>query len=122
MGYLLNGKSKKGEGADDPDQPVRSRVLRKLLGMAEADVFAFEAIFCGACVSAADHRLLFAKLAPGNQSHGSAPRTGHDSDVWILRMTELGLVFKKENRAGVHFLGDPFFKELQVGIHAALLE
>jgi hypothetical protein len=37
-------------------------------------------------------------------------------------MTELGLVFKKENRAGVHFLGNPFFKELQVGIHAALLE
>jgi hypothetical protein len=37
-------------------------------------------------------------------------------------MTELGLVFKKENRAGVHLFGDPFFKELQVGIHAALRE
>jgi hypothetical protein len=90
--------------------------------MAKADVFTIEAILCGAGVAAADHRLFFAELAPGDQPHGSAARTGHDGDVWILRMTELGLVFKKENRAGVHFFGDPFFKELQVGIHAALLE
>src|SRR5580704_2884160 len=93
-----------------------------LLRMTEADVFAVKAILRGAGVAAADHRLFLAELASGDQSQGSAARTGHDGDVWILRMTELGLVFKKENRAGVHFFGDPFFKELQVGIHAALLE
>ncbi len=84
--------------------------------MSEADVFAFQPVLRGAGVTAADHRLLFAKLATGDQSHGAAARAGHDGDVGILRVTELGLVFKKENRAGVHFFGDPFFEKLQVGM------
>jgi hypothetical protein len=102
--------------ADDRFSSGRSFAL---LRMTEADVLAFEAILRGAGVAAADHRFFFAKLAPGDQTHRPAPRTGHDCNVWILRMTKLGLVFEKENRAGVHLFGDPFFKELQVGIHAA---
>ena len=80
--------------------------------MAELDVFAFEPVFCGAKISSADHGFFFAKLAARDQSHRTAAWAGHDGDVWILRMTEFGLVFKEENRAGVHFFGDPFFEEL----------
>ena len=90
--------------------------------MSKADIFAFEPIFCRAGVASADHCFFFAELAARDQPHGAATGAGHDGYVWILRMAELGLVFEKENRSGVHFFWDPFFKELQVGRHPALRE
>lgn len=90
--------------------------------MSKADILAIEPILRRADDAAADHRLSLAELSPGNQTHSSASRTRHHSYVWILRMTQLRLVLQKENRSGVHFVGDPLFKKLQVAGHPALRE
>jgi hypothetical protein len=90
-------------------------VKRLLLCLAEADVFAVQPVLGGTDVPATDHRLSSAKLAARDQSESPATRAGHYGDEGVLRMTQLGLIFKDENRTRVHSFGNPFFQKLQVG-------
>jgi len=85
------------------------------------NVLAIQPVFRRARIAPADHHLSLTQLPPRNQSHRSATRARHHSDVWVLRMAELRLVLQKENRSRVHLVGNPLIEELQVG-HPALRE
>jgi hypothetical protein len=92
-----------------------SAAIKTLLRTAVADVLASKLVLGGAEVAAADHGFHAAKLPTRYQSHRPAARARHDGDIGVLSISQRGLVFKDENRAGIHSLGDPFFQELQVG-------
>jgi hypothetical protein len=89
--------------------------LASSLRLAKVDGFSIKPVFGRADFAAANHRFPGNELATGDKSHGPASRAGHDGNERVLGMTQGGLVFKDENRTGVHSFGNPFFQKLQVG-------
>jgi hypothetical protein len=109
----LNESASLPRGAYEVRQEVRLQA--SLLKFSKADTLALQAILCRAEIASADHRLSSAELAAGDQPHGSATRTGHDGDKWVLGVTQLGLILQDKYRSRVHSFRNPFFEKLQVG-------
>jgi len=86
-----------------------------LLRFSELDILAFQFVFCGTQLAAADHGFAAAQLAARNQPNGPAARAGHDGHKRVLRMPQLGLILEEKHGSGVHPFRNPFFQELQVG-------
>ena len=103
--------------ANDQDQ----RLGPRLLWVSIKDALALQPILRRARITTADHRLALTELPPRDQPHRPASRARHHSNIRVLGMAELGLIFQEENRSRVHLVGNPLIEELQVG-HPALRE
>jgi hypothetical protein len=94
---------------------VIERVIRAepvLLRAAETNVLTFELVLGRAHIAAADHDFSATQLTTSDQSHGSASRTRHYGNEWVLGMPQFALVLEDKHGSGVHSFGDPFFQKL----------